>query len=95
MKYLEQDCVFVSAGQSFESGGAFVSPVYVIAYLGKDNVLTDWHGARLGTYHVTASWPINSYLSSHMNQVYARIDGITYTGRSAGEGMLFKGKRVV
>lgn len=65
----------------------------IVAYLHRDGILTDWHGNKLGTYKVTASWRIHSWMSTHMYQVEARVDGITYTGRSLGVGMIYKGKR--
>ncbi len=93
MNYVESDCVFTFQDREFESGGAFVSPAYIVAYLGKDNNLLDWHGAKLGTYRTTASWRTpNSYVSSRYYQVEASVDGVVYTGRSAGEGMIYKGK---
>jgi len=55
--------------------------------------LTDWHGNIIGKCYFSSSWKINSYISDSMHQVYATVDGITYTGRSCGEGMAFKGKR--
>jgi hypothetical protein len=65
----------------------------LIAYLGKDGVLTDWHGSPLGTYRVTATWRTpRSYVSSTMSQVVARVGAATYKGRSAGVGMSFRGK---
>jgi hypothetical protein len=42
--YIERECVVEHDGRRFESGGAFVSPAFVIAYLGKNGVLSDWHG---------------------------------------------------
>ncbi len=93
MKYLETDCVFRHQGRSFESGGAYVTDDRIIAYLGKDGILSDWHGKPLGTYRTVSTWPIYSFLSSSMSQVEAVVDGIRYTGRSLGEGMLYRGKR--
>lgn len=95
MNYIEQNCTFTGPnGRQFTSGGAYVSPKYIIAYLGKNGVLTTWHGKPLGTYCITRSWKIHSYVSDTMNQVYATVDGIRYTGRSGGVGMLFRGRPV-
>jgi len=84
-----------------------VTPDRIVAYLGPDTgvpgaptirglregILTDWHGTELGTYRITRTWRTpRSYVSSTMHQVYATVDGVTYTGRSAGVGMIFKGK---
>ena len=96
MKYIEQACVYEFEGKEFESGGAFVSDTHVIAYLSvKDDTLTDWHGRALGTYRITHSWrlPWNCYTSTHMHQVEVIVNHITYTGRSCGKGMLYRGRR--
>lgn len=66
----------------------------IVAYLGMDGVLTDWHGNAIGTYKIVSSWPTpRSFVSSRQFQVETRVDGITYTGRSAGVGMAYRGKR--
>ncbi len=92
--WVEKRCTVEHGGKTFESGGAFISPNMVIAYLGKDGILNDWHGHPIGTYKIKASWRTpRSYLSDRMYQVEAIVDDVVYTGRSAGEGMAFKGKR--
>lgn len=94
MAYIEETCVVEVGGTEYMAQGAVVTPDYCMAYLGDDHVLTDWHGAQLGTYRITASWPTpGSYVSDKMHQVEATIDGIVYTGRSAGTGMLYRGRR--
>lgn len=94
--YVETDCTFEHDGQVYESGGAYVSPVYAIGYLGREDgrlVLTSWKGIRLGTARIVATWRTpGSYVSSHYHQVEATINGAIYTGRSAGEGMIWKGR---
>ncbi len=50
-------------------------------------VLADWHGKELGTCFLSSSWPVRSYIGSRMYQIYARVDGVDYTGRGFGEGM--------
>jgi hypothetical protein len=98
MEYVEQNCVITHEGREFESGGAVVTPYYVIAYV-KDvlnNIvtLTDWHGNELGHGRVKAYWATpRSYISSRCYQIDGTINGVTYTGRSAGVGMIWKGKR--
>jgi hypothetical protein len=112
--YIEPDCTFHHEGRAFTAGGAVVTPDRITAYLGKDGALTDWHGNRLGTYRLTATWrlPWNAWQSSTMSQVRAVVRiprdmavGLvsaalspdtfaTYTGRSLGEGMVFRGRRV-
>ncbi len=75
--------------------GSLLQEMYCTAYLGKDGQLTKWDGTVIGRWTVVTSWPTpNSYVSSRMYQVEAWIGSALYTGRSAGEGMLFKGKRV-
>jgi hypothetical protein len=93
MNYLEKDCTVEHQGQKFTNNGAFVSQKHIVAYLGKDGQLQDWHGKRLGQYWITSTWKTpRSYVSNTMNQVLAVCDGIEYTGRSAGIGMIFKGR---
>ena len=98
--YVEKDCTFEFEGGKFESGGAVVTPDYCIGYIGDrreaggPRELLDWHGNVLGTCSITSTWKTpHSYVSSRMHQVYATVNGVTYTGRSAGAGMVFKGKR--
>jgi hypothetical protein len=107
MIMIEQDCVIEHEGCKFEAGGAVVTPDRITAYVGKDRRdgmgcdravgsgrdLTDWHGNVIGTIRLTKSWRIRSFLGSHMYQAYATVDGVTYTGRTLGEGMSFSGKR--
>lgn len=49
--------------------------------------LTDWHGKKIGTCFLSSSWRVNSYIGTRMYQIYARVDGIDYTGRGFGSGM--------
>lgn len=92
--FIETDCTVTFHGKEFTSGGAVVTPAHCIAYLGANGVLLDWHGTKIGTYRITSTWETpGSCMSSHMHQVEARVDGVTYTGRSAGVGMSFSGKR--
>ena len=65
-----------------------------LGYKGRQLVITDWHGKPLGYGRIGSSWPIRSYISDRMYQIYAKINGIEYTGRSCGEGMVWNGKRV-
>ena len=90
--YVERNCVVHHEGRSFEAGGAVVSPDILIAYLGNDGVLQDWHGKQLGTYHITSTWSIHSWISTTMHQVEAIVAGVKYTGRSCGVGMIYRGR---
>jgi hypothetical protein len=95
--YREGPCTIEHDGHTATAEGAIVTPDYIVAYLGKDGILTDWHGRPLGTWRSVASWPTpHSYISSHMHQVEATTDGSTptvYTGRSGGEGLVYRGRR--
>ena len=91
---METSCVFEIEGHKYESSGAMVTPTHIIAYLGKGGVLTDWHGCPLGTWKTVATWRTQrSWVSGTMSQIEAIVDGVVYTGRGAGEGMIFKGRR--
>jgi hypothetical protein len=91
--YREKSCVFEHKGRKFESGGAEVVGDRIVAYLGKNGILTTWHGKKIGTYRIVSSWATpRSWISSHQYQVEAIVKGRIYTGRSTGVGMVFKGK---
>ncbi len=49
--------------------------------------LTDFEGKRIGYCALSTSWRVNSYIGTHMYQIYATVDGVDYTGRGFGEGM--------
>jgi hypothetical protein len=49
--------------------------------------LTTFLGTKVGTCALSSSWRVNSYVGSRMYQIYARINGVDYTGRGFGEGM--------
>ena len=87
--------VLTHAGREFAAMGAVRDGNHLAAYLGKDNVLTTWGGEPIGTYRITRSWRIRSFLSDTVSQVYATLDdGSRWTGRSLGVGMLFSGRPV-
>lgn len=100
---IETDCTVTHNGRTFEAGGASVSPARLVAYVGKvreggpANVrdLTDWHGNVIGEARLTSSWRTpRSFMASRMYQAYATVDGVTYTGRTCGEGMSYVGRPV-
>jgi hypothetical protein len=92
-RFKEKNCVFNFKGKTFKSDGAQIIGDHIIAYLGKNGELTAWKGKKIGTYRFVSSWATpNSYISSRMYQVEAMVNGKVYTGRSAGAGMIFKGK---
>ena len=91
---IETDCAIVFQGKTYTANGAMITDKWIIAYMGKDMAsVTDWHGETLGTARVTTSWATpTSYLSDRCYQVEATVNGITYTGRTSGESMIYKGK---
>lgn len=108
MTYLEKDCTITHEGRTFEAGAAAYDGQRIVAYVGKplgdgmgcdrsgptsQRALTDWHGRQIGTIMLGKGWRIRSYLSDRMYQGYARVNGVTYTGRTLGEGLAFTGRR--
>ena len=92
--YVETDCTIEFNGQTFESGGAAYDGSRIVAYLGESGVLTNWRGDAIGRYVITSTWQTpRSYVSTTMSQVSACVEGVWYTGRSAGVGMAYVGKR--
>lgn len=90
---VEQDCTIEHDGRKFTAGGAVISPQYIIAYPKEYGVLGNWHGETIGSWRAVSTWKTpHSYMSSTMSQIEAVVNGITYTGRGAGIGMIYKGK---
>lgn len=93
--YVEPDCTIAHEGRVFESGGAAITEDRLVAYLAPAGVLTDWHGRKIGTYTVTSTWRTpGSFMSESMSQIRACVGPRTYTGRSAGEGMVLRARRL-
>ena len=80
-------------GVHVEAVGAVVTPDVIVAYPGTGGVLGDWHGNRIGSWEQVASWPVHSWMGSRMFQIEALVDGVLYTGRGFGVGMIYRGKR--
>lgn len=101
MVYVEKDCTFEHEGRKFESGGAVVTPDSATGYpkfdreyVGATGIMCDWHGNTLGTAKIVSRWATpRSVYSSHMYQIESTIDGVKYTGRGNGSGMVWNGKR--
>jgi hypothetical protein len=91
--YIESDCTIEHEGRKFTSGGAVVTDKFITAYLGKDGILTDWHGKEIGVYRILSSWPIRSYISNRMYSVECFVYGVRYVGRGCGVGMSINAKR--
>lgn len=93
--HIEKNCTIEHNGQSFEFGGAVVSPQYLIAYPDTETsgALKDWHGNVIGKCAVLSSWKINSWMSSRMFSYECFVDGVRYVGRGCGKGMILRAKR--
>jgi hypothetical protein len=62
-------------------------------YLNARGEVRTWKGESLGTARITSIWRVYSYRGSRMMQVECRIRGKRYTGRSFGNGLIWRGKR--
>ena len=90
---IEQNCTIEHEGKVFEAGGSVVTDNYIIAYMNSDmKSITTWHGEFIAPAKVTSTWRINSWISDKMHQVYAKVDGKWFTGRTTGAGMIIKMK---
>jgi hypothetical protein len=95
MAYIEADCSITHEGRTFSAGGAVVTADVVVAYPMVNGILGDWHGRAIGTWRATSTWRTpRSFLSSTMSQIVAVVDGVRYTGRGAGVGCVYRGRRV-
>jgi hypothetical protein len=54
---------------------------------GSTHDLADWNGNRIGYCTLGRGWRVQSYIGTHMHQIYAWIGGREYTGRGFGEGL--------
>ena len=69
----------------------FIEDDYIVACCNKDmTAITTWHGEFIGTITSKKSWHIYSYMSDRMYQIYAKVNGKFYTGRTLGAGMITK-----
>lgn len=96
---VEADCTITHEGRTYEAGGAVIAAEYAIAYVsaikGDLAQLTDWHGNPLGAGRVASTWRADPrcYLTDRWYQIEATLNGVRYTGRSGGAGLVWKGKR--
>jgi peptidoglycan hydrolase-like amidase len=68
-------------------------PEFKKEFVGATGALQSFTGKTLGTCRIVSMWRTpRSWVSSHMFQIEATIDGVTYTGRGAGSGMSWIGK---
>mgnify|MGYP001597488888 CR=1 FL=1 len=87
--YIEKDCNF----KGIKAGGAIVTQDRIIAYPKENGILGDWHGNPIGTWRETARWWVKSkWRGLSMFQIEATVNGVVYTGRGLGVGMIFMGK---
>lgn len=97
--YIEQDCTITHQGKSFEAGGAVITQDYLIAYPGANGELHDWHGNKIGTWKLISSRPAmffghRSWMADRYCYMRARVNGVQYSLRGFGEGMIAKGRRI-
>jgi hypothetical protein len=96
--YVETDCIVTHEGKSHEAGGAIVTPHFAIGYVrviqGQGVELQSWSGKKkLGDGRIVSSWRTpHSFISDRMYQIEFSIAGVPYTGRSAGDGHVWRGK---
>lgn len=93
--FIEKDCTF----KSHTALGAVVSDSHIVAYPGEAGKLKDWHGNVIGTYRVLSSRPAvffgyRSWQGSEYYFMRATVNGVEYSLRGFGEGMIAKGKRI-
>jgi hypothetical protein len=95
-------------GQKFTAGGAYLTPTeaygypefprdkrgWPVEYVGQCGVINAADGSFMGHCWITGCWRTpRSFVSSHYHQIEALIQGVYYTGRSAGHGMLWHARR--
>jgi hypothetical protein len=63
-----------------------------VGYLGHDNRLLDGRGRVIGNYEITKTWDAMSEVKMH--QVYATVNGVTFTGKAQASSKVFRGERL-
>lgn len=81
-------------GQEFTAGGAMVTPTHALAYMSSDMATVQRSdGTPIGKARIVARWRLPWHCMEHtMFQVEATIGGRTYTGRTCGGAMIWRGK---
>ena|SRR5947208_1900095 len=80
-------------GREYSALGSVVTAEHVIAYK-KGAQVTTWAGEVIGTCRVVSTWSTpHSYISSEMHQLEAVVNGVRYTGRCSGDGMIARLRR--
>jgi len=95
--YVEPNCTITHDGQEYQSGGAFVSDTYLIAYPAAGGVLRDWHGNQLGTWRPISSrkavwFGRRSYQGDRYYYMHATVNGRQYSLRGYGINMVARGR---
>ena len=100
-RYSEGQCTVEYEGREFSSNGAEVTDNYLLAYgkfkkeiLGEKGEITNWKGDKLGDAWIVGKWRTpNGFISSYQYQYDVLINGIWFTARGLGSGMLCRGRR--
>ncbi len=97
--FVEQDCTVAFQGHKFTAGGAVATKTELIAYPGKNGQLKDWHGNTIGSYSVISSRPAiffgrRSWQGSRYYFMRAKVNGVSYSLRGFGVGMVAQGKAI-
>jgi hypothetical protein len=93
MQFIETDCTIEHEGHKFTANGAYVTGHYAAGYI-NGNKLTTWKGETIGTARIVKTWRVStSPFGTYMHQIECLIDGVMYTGRGQGDGMIWQGKR--
>ena len=84
-------------GRTFESGGGAVTPTHLACYPNNDGTVALWDGTVIGRYRWISSRPAiffgyRSWRGARYYYGRARANGVTYTLRGFGVGMLARGK---
>lgn len=97
-----------AAVEAAELAHIATSPEEIIAYVGAKlgdgmgcdrhgptsrRALTNWLGTKIGTCYLSSSWPVRTRIGSRMYQIWATVNGVAYTGRGFGEGMIVRLRR--
>ena len=103
-QFVEQDCTIEHEGRTFESGGAYIVDGRIAAYPAKAphngrQPLCDWHGNEIGYWYVINSRPAvffgyQSFMGDRYYYMRGVVDGVRYSLRGFGPGMIATGKRL-
>jgi hypothetical protein len=69
---------------------------YIVGYMSRDmRHVTSFGGEILGSARIVSTWklPLACWISDRMYQVEVVVNGRTYTGRTGGASMIYRGRR--